>query len=89
METQMHSIGNIRVMEVIDVNTGTKIGFIKDLKIDCDGFKIISIIIPALKITWFNKNNFIEIPWERVKKVGVDVILVDGSDFLLAAEEQE
>ena len=89
METQMHSIGNIRAMEVIDVNTGAKIGFIKDLKIDCDSFKIISIIIPALKITWFNKNNFIEIPWERVKKVGVDVILVDGSDFLLATEEQE
>jgi len=89
METQMHSIGNLKTMEVIDVNTGAKIGFIKDLKIDCDGFKILSIIIPALKITWFNKNNFIEIPWERVKKVGVDVILVDGSDFLLATEEQE
>ena len=87
MEIQMHSIGNLKTMEVIDVNTGAKIGFIKDLKIDCDGFRIISIIIPELKITWFNKNNFIEIPWERVRKVGVDVILVDGTDFLATVEE--
>ena len=87
MEIQMHSIGSLKTMEVIDVNTGAKIGFIKDLKIDCGEFRIISIIIPALKITWFNKNNFIEIPWERVRKVGVDVILVDWSDLLLNVEE--
>ena len=87
MEIQMHSIGNLKSMEVIDVNTGAKIGFIRDLKIDCEGFRIISIIIPAMKLTWFNKNNFIGIPWDRVRKVGVDVILVDGTDFLLAVEE--
>ena len=83
METQMHSIGNLKAMEVIDINTGAKIGFIKDFRIDIEEFKIISIIIPSLKITWFNKNNFIEIPWEKVTKVGVDVILVDGNDILL------
>jgi len=88
MEIPMHSVGNLKTMEVIDVNTGAKIGFIKDLKIDCDGFRIVSIIIPAFKLTWFNKTNFIEIPWERVKKVGVDVILVDGSDFLVNDEHQ-
>lgn len=85
MEIQMHSIGNLRMMEVIDINTGTKMGFIKDLKIDCDEYKVVSLILPSQKMSWFNKNNFLEIPWNRVKKVGIDVILVDGADLLLSS----
>ena len=89
MELQMFSMGNLKTMEVIDINSGGKIGYIKDFKIDCEAFKIVSIIIPSLKLTWFNKNNFIEIPWDRVTKVGVDVILVDGADFVLSDEHQD
>ncbi len=86
MEIQMHSICNLKNMEVIDVNTGAKIGFIKDFKIDCEEFKIVSIIIPSFKMALFNKSNFIEIPWERVIKVGIDVILVNGEDILLESQ---
>ena len=88
MEIQMHSIGSLKTMEVIDINTGAKMGFIKDFKVDCDEFKIVTIIIPSMKLAWFNKSNFLEIPWNRVTKVGVDVILVDGKDFLLSTEEE-
>ena len=80
MESLMFAINNLRQMEIIDINSGSKMGYIKDLKVDCDDYRIISIILPTQKSTWFNKNNNIEIPWEKVKKVGVDVILVDGSD---------
>ena len=40
MDEIMYSINNLRVMEVIDINTGAKIGFIRDFKIDCDNYKI-------------------------------------------------
>ena len=83
MEVQMHSICNLKTMEVIDVNSGAKIGLIKDFKIDTDEYKIVSLIIPYSKISLFAKNNYIEIPWEKVIKIGVDVILVDGDDFML------
>ena len=36
----------MRNMEVIDILTGTKIGYIKDFKIDCDDNRIISLILP-------------------------------------------
>lgn len=84
----MFSIGNIKTMEVIDIYTGSKLGYIKDLKIDIDEYKIISIILPLQKVSLFSKNNCIEIPWERVQKIGVDVILIDGSDMILDQNEK-
>lgn len=83
----MYSINNIKSMEVIDVNSGAKVGFIKDLIVDCENYKIISLLIPSQKMSWFNKNNNIEIPWENVKKIGVDVILIDGEEYLIEDKE--
>lgn len=77
MELPLYSINNLKTMEVVEINSGYKLGYIKDLKIDCDNYKIISIIVPMNKGSWLSKNNQIEIPWQKVKKVGVDVILID------------
>lgn len=86
MESLMYSINNLRQMEIVDINSGSKMGYIKDLRIDCEDYRIISILLPSIKSSWFNKNNIIEIPWEKVKKIGVDVILVDGSDVNMENE---
>ncbi len=80
MEEILHSLNSLKSMEVIDVTTGSKLGFIKDLVVDCDNYKIISILIPNQKLGWFSKNNDIEIPWEQINKIGVDVILVNCKD---------
>ncbi|MGG7176069.1 YlmC/YmxH family sporulation protein [Clostridium paraputrificum] len=77
MEENLHSINAMRTMEVIEVNSGTKIGFIKDIKIDCEEHKILSIIIPGEAKGWFSKTEDIEVPWENIIKVGMDVLLVD------------
>lgn len=87
MESLMYSINNLRQMEIIDLNSGSKMGYMKDLRVDCDEYRIISILMPTQKSSWFNKNNNIEIPWDKVKKIGVDVILVDGSDVIMDNEE--
>lgn len=84
LEGDLFSLANLRNMEIIDINTGAKLGFIKDLKINCEEHKIISIILPSqtFKISLFGKNEDIEIPWDNVKKIGVDVILVDGKNLV-------
>lgn len=82
METESTNLlNNLKNMEVIDVSKGEKIGFIRDFKIDCDDYKVISIILPSLKISWFGKNGDIELPWSCVKKIGIDIILIDTSEF--------
>lgn len=87
MESLMYAINNLRQMEVIDINSGSKIGFIKDLKVDCEEYRVISIILPTQRVSWFNKNSSIEISWDKVKKIGVDVILVDGSEIIMESEQ--
>ncbi|MDS0524968.1 YlmC/YmxH family sporulation protein [Clostridium sp. SHJSY1] len=77
MEESLNSINAMKMMEVVDVNIGAKIGFIKDIKIDCDEHKVLSIILPGETKGWFSKTEDIEIPWNRIVKIGVDVILVD------------
>lgn len=82
METSMFAVNSLKTMEIIDINAGTKLGYIKDFKINCEEYKIESIIIPTQKSGWFSKSEDIELPWERIKKIGVDVILVDGEGFV-------
>ena len=80
-ELFLHSLNEIRSMEVIDINRGEKVGFIKDLVIDIENSKIISLILPGISRGWFSKEEDIEIPWNKVKKAGVEVILIDSSEF--------
>ena len=75
-----YSINNLKIMEVIDINTGCKLEYIKDLVVDCDDCKIISLIIPKEKDSFFGKDENIEIRWEDIIKIGVDVILVSISE---------
>ena len=76
MELELHSLNAMRNMEVIDIPTGSKIGYISDFKIDCDTNKIVSLILPGEIKSWFSKDDNIEILWNDIVKIGSDVILV-------------
>jgi YlmC/YmxH family sporulation protein len=80
MELELHSLNAMRNMEVIDILTGTKIGFIKDFKIDCDENKIISLILPGEIKSWFGKEDGKEVLWRDIVKIGEDVILVNAKN---------
>lgn len=80
MELELHSLNAMRNMEVIDILTGTKIGFIKDFKISCEDNKIISLILPGEIKSWFAKEDEKEILWKDIVKIGTDVILVKAKE---------
>ena len=80
MELELHSLNAMRNMEVIDILTGTKIGFIRDFKINCDDNKIISLILPGEIKSWFGKEDEKEILWKDIIKIGKDVILINAKD---------
>lgn len=77
MELELHSLNAMRNMEVIDILTGAKIGFIKDFKIDCDANKVVSLILPGELKSWFTKEDEKEVLWKDIVKIGIDVILVN------------
>ncbi|MDO4282208.1 MAG: YlmC/YmxH family sporulation protein [Clostridia bacterium] len=65
--------------EVISLNEGKILGFVVDVQADFENGEIHSIIVAKTgKIfgSISSKNN-ITIPWEKIKKIGEDVILVE------------
>ena len=65
--------------EVINIKDGKRLGYVQDVCADLDSGMITSIIVPGSSkiINIFSSNNEIVIPWENVKCIGEDLILVE------------
>ncbi|MGE7595166.1 YlmC/YmxH family sporulation protein [Peribacillus frigoritolerans] len=70
--------------EIVDVNRAERLGILgqTDLEIDETG-QITSLIIPSVK--WFGllrNGSEIRVPWEHIKKIGADMIIIDFQEGL-------
>lgn len=65
--------------EIIDIDAGLRLGVVNDtdLVIDTEAGRVVAIIIPARGGWWSRRE--LEIPWHGIKKIGVDLIIVDLS----------
>ena len=72
----MININSLSEKEIISIIDGSKIGEIYDLEIDEFNGRISSIIVLKSSI-WFLKKEKNIIPWQCVKVIGDETILVD------------
>ena len=65
--------------EVININDAKKLGYVQDVTADLKTGVITSIIVPGNNKMFniFNSNNEIVIPWEKIKCIGDEIILVE------------
>lgn len=65
--------------EVVNINNGKRLGYVQDVCADLETGKITSIIVPGSNkvLNLFSQNNEIVIPWENIKCIGDDLILVE------------
>ena len=71
-------LSEIQNKDVININTGEKIGNVIDVKIDEENGKIESFILERKKFSsLFSSNDEIEIRYSQINKIGEDVILVE------------
>ncbi|HHY41115.1 MAG TPA: YlmC/YmxH family sporulation protein [Syntrophaceticus sp.] len=77
----MIKISELRLHDVINVIDGRRLGMIRDIDIDVETGRVRSIILPGNNrvFNFFVKNEEVVIPWEKIVKIGVDVILVEYS----------
>ena len=69
---------NFREKEVINACDGRRLGYVTDIEFDvCDG-RITAIIVPVKSGFLGMKCEDDIIPWEKIRKIGRDVILVDA-----------
>ncbi len=78
----MFRAGDFKCKEVVNLCDGEKLGFVYDLEIDEETGKIASIIVPGRsKVKMFGSVKGIVIPWEYIKKMGEDIIIVDVEKY--------
>lgn len=65
--------------EVINIKDGKRLGFVQDVTANLKTGTITSIIVPGNNkfLNIFSSDNDIVIPWENVKCIGDDLILVE------------
>ncbi|MBU7005600.1 YlmC/YmxH family sporulation protein [Phosphitispora fastidiosa] len=79
----MVKISDLRMREVINVLNGKKLGLIKDIEIDLEAGRIRSVVLPGngRVFSFMGRSDDVVIPWHKIKKLGLDVILVELSDY--------
>lgn len=65
--------------EVINITDGKRLGYVQDVTADLNSGVITSIIVPGASKLFniFSGNDDIIIPWQNIKCIGDDVILVE------------
>ena len=74
---------DLRQKEVINIADGKRLGYVYDVEMDLKDGRVNSIIIPGDTRFFglFGKNNDYVIPWENIKKIGMDIILVELNEL--------
>lgn len=65
--------------EVVNINNGKRLGYVQDVCADLETGTITSIIVPGTNklLNIFSQGNDIVIPWQNIKCIGDDLILVE------------
>ena len=75
----------LRQKEVVNITDGRRLGFINDLEIDEDEGTILAAIIPRQNKLFgiAGRENELVIPWNRIKRIGEDIVLVELDERFL------
>ncbi|MDQ2085907.1 YlmC/YmxH family sporulation protein [Herbivorax sp. ANBcel31] len=78
----MNRTSDFRQKEVININDGKRLGFVCDVEIDLESGRLESIVIPGENKLFgiLGRDSEYVIPWEKIKKIGEDIILVEMDD---------
>lgn len=79
----MLKTSDLKLKEVINTIDGKRLGGITDIEIDVESGKLVAIVVPGNGkfLGIFGRNEDVVIPWEKISKIGFDVILVEAAAF--------
>lgn len=77
--------------EIVNLNDGGRLGVIadSDLVIDEKSGKIIALLVPDIRsqFRFFGDRGEIEIPWEAIKKIGNDMVIIELEENYRASKK--
>jgi YlmC/YmxH family sporulation protein len=74
-------LSDLRLREIVNATDGQRLGFLEDVEIDVDNGAVKGILVPGKNGFWKSvfRGDDIYVPWEHIKMIGTDVILVEVS----------
>ncbi|MBC7104577.1 MAG: YlmC/YmxH family sporulation protein [Firmicutes bacterium] len=75
----MLKVSDLRLREVVNIVDGRRLGTIKDIDIDVENGRITALVLPSPNrlLGLLGRDEELVVPWEKVRKIGLDVILVE------------
>jgi YlmC/YmxH family sporulation protein len=75
----MMKSSDFRQKEVINIRDGKRLGVIVDMEFDLNVGRVTAVVVPGPSrwLGFVKSDNDLVIPWENIRKIGDDVILVD------------
>jgi len=72
-------ISELRARDVVNILDGKKLGNIIDIDLDLENGKVLALVLPGrLKgFSIFSKREEVSVPWNKIIRIGRDVILVE------------
>ena len=79
----MVKTSDLKLKEVINIIDGKRLGAITDIEIDIESGRLTAIVVPGTGkfLGFFGRNDDVVIPWDKINKIGADVILVETTSF--------
>lgn len=70
----------LRCREVVNICDGARLGFVCDAVVDCRSGAICALVVPAPGRCFglLGRREELVIPWSQIRRIGEDIILVDG-----------
>jgi YlmC/YmxH family sporulation protein len=81
-------VSDLRAREVVNVVDGRRLGPICDMEIDLTTGQVTSIMVPGPSklMGILGRYNDYVIPWSKIKRIGMDVILVEANEYAEPAQ---
>lgn len=79
----MVKISDLKLREVVNVVDGQRLGPIKDVDIDLGEGRVTALILPGpgRVLGLFGREQETVVPWNKIVKIGMDVILVEVPNY--------
>ena len=73
-------LSELQKKEIIDINSGKRIGIIIDVVVSQEG-AVKSLIVEERKLKRFTANEERTVNWQQIVKIGDDIILIDSKKY--------
>jgi len=75
----LFKISDLGLRDIVNLVDGAKLGPVKDVHFDPETGKVISLVLSSGRkyLGLLSAGSDVVVPWENIKKIGVDTILVE------------